>query len=130
MMAIRVASDSEGLCLAAIQMLENSLGQTARDRRMQSIAPGDLAQAEKLAPKADFSPGYQDRVLYLLWLHNKMNIGIQFSSPISGDEADGIDAVLRGQQQFQAEHPPCSACGARLPYKAMKRCPSCTAELR
>lgn len=114
--------------MAAVEMLENSLDQPSRDRRMLSIGPDDLAQAAKLAPKTSFSPGYQDRVLYLMWMHDRMNVGIQFEN-ITADEADGIAAVLHGRQQFDREHPPCPRCGARLPFRGMKRCPSCAAEL-
>jgi hypothetical protein len=117
--------------MAAVQMLENSLGEADRERRMLSISPDDLDQAAKLAPRFDFSPGYQDRVLYLMWLHSKMNIGITFNKPpITADEADGIDAVLRGRQIFEAEHPRCAGCGTRLSFKSMKRCPSCRTELK
>jgi hypothetical protein len=114
--------------MAAVQMLENSMDDVGRERRLRSIAPDDLVQAENLAPKASFSPGYQDRVLYLLWLHEKMNVGIGFSN-ITADEADGIAAVLRGRQQFEAEHPRCPGCGYRMKFTKMKRCPNCSREL-
>lgn len=126
---ILVSRDSEGIYTAALEMLENSLGETDRQRRMLSIASDDLEQMRKLAPRTTLSPGYEDRVLYLLWMHDRMNAGIEFEN-ISSDEADGLAAVVRAQHQFDIDHPRCGGCGLRLQFKGQKRCFGCRVEFK
>jgi hypothetical protein len=90
----------------------------------ESNQPDDQieAQMSKLSPRSRVSPGYCDWALYLVWLEQMLSRGIEFQRPLTAEEADGLVAIGRARDQFQAENPPCPDCGDRVRRGTAHRC--------
>jgi hypothetical protein len=118
---ILVATDTDGLVLAARELFKHSLG----DKKLEQMLKDselDQAQIAKLVPQLRLSPGYYDQVQYLLWLKQMLDAGIPLGE-ISAEEADGIVAVKRAWQEFDEEFPPCADCGVRNDRGTRHLCP-------
>jgi hypothetical protein len=123
---IVVSQDVEGVRMAALELLENSLDSEKNQRRLDAISPDDFDQMRKLVPASKLSPGYHDWAIYLFWLERHVGS----IADLRADEADGLSAIQRARQQFEQDHPPCPGCGTRLGNRMLRRCCSCGRELR
>jgi hypothetical protein len=126
---IIVSQDIEGVRMAALELLEDSLESEKNRKRLDSIAPDDLDQMRKLVPTSKLSPGYQNWALYLFWIERHIGSGISFAD-LRADESDGLTALQSARQQFEYQHPPCPGCGVRLGNCMLRTCFSCGRELR
>lgn len=119
---IIVANDVDGLRVAAMELFASAADDKDISRALASIDPDDTAQLAKLIPQSSVSPGYLDRVTYLLWLEDKMRAGIAFAE-ISADEAEGIAAIQRARYEFERDNPMCPDCGVRNRMGSRHVCP-------
>ena len=101
-----------------LELCDHSQPDPAATRRADAIyeegQPNALEQLAKLAPRTRLSPGYAERAVYLIWLEQMLNAGVEFTEPLTVEEAEGLIAIARGREQWNADNPPCGDCGARL----------------
>lgn len=119
---IVVARDTEGLITAAKEIYVHSLSEKKVEQMLKDVPLGDDELLAKLCPRRTLSPGYYDQVLYLLWLKQGIESGVEFKD-LTADEADGMVALTRARHEFEQEYPPCSDCGVRNDRGSGHLCP-------
>lgn len=116
---IAVEHDSEGIRLAAQELMEESLyrEEYARTERAAAQSADPAATLAAAAPKRKFSPGYYVWVKYLLDLEMEMSLGVSpgsgVAATLAGADVAGLLAVREARRQFDNEHPQCR-CGRRM----------------
>ena len=128
---ILVQQDVEGLRLAAREMFDYTLIERDIDRQVDNLLKADPETnpelIAKLMPRSQVAIGYQEWIVYLLWLEDKLNAGIEFSN-MTADEAEGLAMLRRVRAEWQQEHPACGHCGERVRSRTQKRCRGCMRE--
>jgi hypothetical protein len=109
---IAVEHDSEGIRLAALEMLTEFL-YTEERRRTRRIAEQSADPQAVLAavPKREFACGYYLWVTYLFGVEARMQLGIH--TELTAADATGLLALGEARREFEREHPLCR-CGRRM----------------
>jgi hypothetical protein len=121
---IAVERDKEGIRLAALEMLNESLHVEERKRTLraaeQSADPQQVLAAA--AAKREFACGYYAWVAYLFGLETEMQAAIP--GTVTAADAVGLLALREARMQFESEHPPCR-CGRRKNNAWDETCGNC-----
>jgi len=129
---IRVSADLAGLRVAALELFEGAMleEQSAPALRRAPLGEDRDRVLERTAPARSLSPGYYERVAYLLSLEQELGLGLMTRpSELLASELDGLFAVKSARSEFEREHPACPGCGA-LNQKFAATCRACRRELR
>jgi hypothetical protein len=123
---IAVERDTEGIRLAAVEMLTESLYVEERKRTLRAIEQSaDPAAALKTAAlDRKFACGYYIWVAYLFGIEDRIQAGI--SVELTAADATGLLALREARRQFDTEYPQCR-CGRRMKNVAEKAQGMCTA---
>jgi hypothetical protein len=118
---IAVERDSDGIRLAALELMEESLyrDEYARTERIAAQTADPAAALAAVLPKRKFSPGYYVWVSYLLDLEMEMSFGVSVAATLASADITGLFAVREARRQFENEHPACR-CGRRMKGDAEK----------
>jgi hypothetical protein len=128
-MTLLVTNDTEGLRMAALELFEAELYGPDLERQIGNLPPGaGPEEIEKLARPRRLSPGYEDFLVYVLWLESMNSAGVQMQ--LNADEAEGLRAVAAARAEFRSNHPECPACGVRQYNTSARTCRRCMKELR
>ena len=123
---IAVERDTEGICLAALEMLTESLYVEERRRTLRIIEQSaDPAAALKAgAGDRKFACGYYIWVAYLFSIEARIQAGIPME--LTATDAEGLLALREARVRFDNEHPQCR-CGRRMKNDLEKVQGMCTA---
>lgn len=121
---IAVERDAEGIRLAALEMLTDSLYVEERQRALRIADQSADPQAVRAAaaPKREFACGYYGWVTYLFRLEAQIQVGIQ--ARFTAADLIGLMALREARMQFESEHPRCR-CGRRKKNAWNPTCGSC-----
>jgi hypothetical protein len=127
MNVVSIAHDYGGLKCAALELLDEARLEPHRQRadRLAEFAENAEQILAAAAPKRSLADGYYARLGYLLELEQLMHLGYQFASAIKLSEMRGLLALAAARREFDALHPPCKRCGARLDNEGETTCPAC-----
>jgi hypothetical protein len=118
-----VEVDREGICLAALEMLKESLYSEERERTLRAAKQmADPQEALESAGKRQFALAYYLWVGYLFSLEAEVAAGIH--GTLTAADVVGLLALRQARARFESEHPPCR-CGRRLKNEAEKLRGSC-----
>jgi hypothetical protein len=131
---ILVSHDYERLRLAARELFDEQFHEQENERAREAERIAGNAPAAKARRHAKgertLSPGYYDRVGYLLDLDAIVSGGFQLSlDQVDASEVQGLMAVREARAEWQAQHPSCGRCGRRNERFAMK-CRDCGVEFQ
>jgi len=126
---IAVERDSDGIRMAALELMEETLGRDefTRVERIAMQAEDPAAVLAAAAPKRQFSPGYYLWVEYLIGLEAEMQAGMAVAAALASADVTGLMAVREARMQFERAHPRCG-CGRLLKNEWDKQCPACALE--
>lgn len=127
-MHIAVERDKDGIRLAALELLEESLHAEERVRveRIAAQSADPEAVLAAAAPKRQFAAGYYLWVSYLLDLEMEMTFGVSIAATLAGADVLGLLAVREARREFEREHPQCR-CGRRKKNAWDPTCGKCEA---
>jgi len=127
---ILVATDYVGLRQAALEIFEEIF--TAEDRERTLAAAESAANRdeiiERAIPQRTLSPGYYERVIYLLDLEEMTQVVQVGLREVDESEIRGITVVRQAREETLQKYPPCPHCGKRN-SKFMPRCRACAKPL-
>lgn len=131
---IDVATDYDGLTAAFHELLVHSYDSAVGERSRKLASDPNTANAEQLqaslSDRYQLSPGYYDRIHYLLRLEMMVGIGVRFSlDDLNMAEVQGLQLLREERTKFHSEHPACPRCGVLNDRFAM-RCRGCRAEFQ
>lgn len=128
-MTIQVNRDMQGVRLAALEIFEEQLVAKNTERQMRNLPPGVASEEiAKYARPQSLSPGYGEFALYLLWMEETMEAGIEMA--VLADEADGLRAIAQARSEFRSKHPACPACGTLQLKQVVIKCRGCGKEFK
>jgi hypothetical protein len=126
---ISVASDFIGLKTAALELMEEALMASERDRieKLASMAANrDAILASYGGPERTMADGYYTRVGYLLDLESFISLGAGAQIELELTEARGILCIREARDKFRRMHPPCAGgCGRLLTNANERKCSDC-----
>jgi ribosomal protein L37E len=129
MNVVHVARDYGGLQCATLELLEEARLEPQRKRNERTAErAGENAEhiLAATAPKRTLADGYYARVGYLFELDAMIRRGAGIATMVLDmDESRGLAAVEAARNQFDALHPQCRRCGARLENEWDKTCNEC-----
>lgn len=123
-----IARDYGGLQRALVELLEEVWMEPQRQRaeRMAEYAENAEEILAGTGSRRTLADGYYSRVGFLLELEAIMQLGVTFAAAsIDMSEIHGLAALAAARRQFDALHPPCRKCGARLDNEGETTCPAC-----
>ncbi len=129
---IAVAQDPEGLRMAALELLEESLNaaERARNERFAEIAVNSEAML-RMPDARTLSPGYYMWLGYVMEeIAQPLEAGIAFHhADLTAEEVMTLAIIGEARMKFQRLHPPCNGCGKPLADAAFGRtCGDCKSE--
>lgn len=126
---IAVAQDADGLRVAALELMEETLDASQREA-IEDLAelaedPGQLLEAAE--PKRTLSPGYYMWLGYIAeTIAAPLEAGIAFrDADLGADEFMGLTILSEARAKFRRMHPPCGGCGKPLRNDWDKTCNDC-----
>jgi hypothetical protein len=129
---ISVAQDGEGLKLAALELLEESMDAPERARMEKLAATAANAQAilDSIPNRRTLSRGSYAWVTSIMeCVVQPMESGVAFRlSDLDCEEMIAIRAIQEARAEFRRLHPPCRRCGRALPEIGLKFCVECEHE--
>ena len=125
-MNITVEHDSEGIRLAALELMEESFGGEglARVEKIAELSADPEAVRAAAAPKRSFAAGYYMWVQYLVDLEMEMSFGVTMAATLAGADVAGMLAVRAAKREFEGKHPQCR-CGRRKKNAWDQSCGQC-----
>src|SRR5258708_6692750 len=129
---ICVAQDGEGLRIAALELLEESMDapERARLEKLAETAANSEAVRNSIPVRRTLSRGYYAWLTLMMeCVIQPMESGVAFRlSDLDNEEMIAIRAVQEARAEFRTLHPPCRRCNRPLPETGLKFCGDCERE--
>lgn len=126
---IAVSQDAEGIRLAALELMEESLDAPERERALRAaeLTANPEETMAKIEPQRKLSVGYYLWLQFIVEaIETPLEYGVGFrEADLAADELAGLLVVRNARAEFRREHPPCRGCGRPLAYSWEKTCNDC-----
>jgi hypothetical protein len=125
---VPIARDYGGLQRATLELMEEARLEPKRKRaeRLAEHAENPEHVLAATAPLRSLADGYYVRVGYLFELESMIRRGAGIATMVLDmDESRGLEAIEAARREFDALHPACRKCGARLEYEWETTCNDC-----
>jgi hypothetical protein len=127
---IAVAQDTEGLRIAYLELLEESMDAPERERneRFAEMAANPEALLNNMPVRRTVSPGYYLWIVEYLQkaIVGPLELGVTISeSDLTAEEIAGLGALRAARMDFRQKHPPCAGCGRPLADSMSRTCNDC-----
>jgi hypothetical protein len=126
---IDVVRDTEGIRLAALQILEEGFQRGRVERTALQATEETRARLVASVARPTMAAGYLRWCDHLWGLESQREIGLSLDG-ITSYEMLGLISIAQGRREFEGKHPECSACKMRQPSRFQAQCDGCGAKFR